>query len=154
MICSWRLISGVAFAHGVLMAAELSHEMHGFYPNISPMQHIQNLALISSHTCVPPSLYISKGCFSMLFRIAHLKPYPINPHVWIFNLLNGFSNRFTSLHHHCHHLCSICPHSLSMLFNNRRPAGLTMFSWPFSVYFPYSIHLHFKNANLIIHSSI
>lgn len=60
----------------------------------------------------------------MLARLAHLNLIQLTPHVWIFSLLNSFPNRFTSLHHHCHHLC-YHPHSLSMLFNNRRPAGLT-----------------------------
>lgn len=76
---------------------------------------------------------------------------PVNLYIRIVNLLNGF--QICLLPFIGTATTFIQYATIAYLYYYKRlPTGLThhMLFWPFLVYSPHSIHLHFKNANLII----
>lgn len=141
LVCNGKSISGWHLPW-VLMSGSDCHMKCVVSSSILQMQHFQNTTLISSHICLPPSFYISKGHFPMPFWTAPSQTIQLIPMSGYLTSQMAFKSIYfsssplspPSFNRPPFLICTVIIDS--QLVSSH--ALLTLFSL-----FPYSIHLHF-----------
>lgn len=148
---SWSVTGGLSLGgicHGSCRQAQIVTWSTRFVP-VSPRHNISQAGPCCFPAVSLPTPALATGMApSILDRSLTL--YRMSPHIWIFNLQNGFQICSLSSSSLLPPLFKVPPLLVSTVVRHSQLASLTTGSWPFSVYFPHSIHLHFSNANLIL----